>query len=139
MHIVKKLNAQVGFGTCVEFATEDGHYVATWSKETSQLTLTMPGGATLYSIGNNVIYDPFSNSINQDDTEQTKNSTEKKDFTHTQDLIQKKKLVQPEDTTQKEDSAQIENLNDKIETIPFLNTRGAYIFDVVKVNLCRFE
>lgn len=92
---MKKLNAQVGFGTCVEFATEDGHYVATWSKETSQLTLTMPGGATLYSIGNNVIYDPFSNSINQDDTEQTKNSTEKKDFTHTQDLIQKKNWYNP--------------------------------------------
>ena len=49
---------QVEAGTCVEFETKDGHYIATWSKKTSLLTLSMPGGATLSASGNIVTYNP---------------------------------------------------------------------------------
>lgn len=53
----------------MEFSTIDGHYAATWSKETSQISLTMPGGAILYAIGTTVTYDT-SGGIKKHDPKQ---------------------------------------------------------------------
>lgn len=66
----KKENEQIGAGVCVEFSTVDGHYAATWSKETSQISLTMPGGAILYAVGTTVTYDT-SGGIKKHDPKQT--------------------------------------------------------------------
>lgn len=60
-------------GICVEFETMDGLYAATWSKplcpcsfEACQLSLSMPGGATLYAHKNSVSFDPSDGSKKHD-------------------------------------------------------------------------
>lgn len=53
-------------GVCVEFNTVDGLYAATWSKDSCQLSLSMPGGATLYAVGNTVSFDPSDGSKKHD-------------------------------------------------------------------------
>lgn len=87
----------------------------------------MPGGATLYSIENTIIYDPFSGSKKHDDIIQIEISTQTED------------LTQIENSTQEEDLTKIEDLNNKKKIIPLLNTHGVYVFDVVYIDLYRFE
>jgi len=53
-------------GVCVEFNTVDGLYAATWSNDAHQLSLSMPGGATLYAVGNSVRFDPSDGSKKRD-------------------------------------------------------------------------
>jgi len=143
-------NLQIGCGTCIEFTTEDGHYVATWSKENSQLTLTMPGGATLHSIGNIVTYKSFSTSNKHDDPIEIKksipkkdlihieSSNQKEDFTQIKYLTEKKDLTQFKNSTKEEDFTQIDDSNNENTIIQPLYTYGAYVFDVVNTDLYRF-
>ncbi|XP_073389288.1 uncharacterized protein [Physcomitrium patens] len=53
-------------GVCVEFETVDGLYAATWSKQARQISLSMPGGASLYSVGSTISFDPTDGSKKYD-------------------------------------------------------------------------
>jgi len=115
MEQTKNENVQVGFGTCVEFATEDGDYVATWSKEKSQITLAMPGGATLCSTGNTVTYNPFSTLKKSSDPIQTENSNDENTAIQKEDFTDIKNISNEIMATPKEDFINIENSNNEIK------------------------
>lgn len=44
----------------------DGLYAATWSKQARQISLSMPGGASLYSVGSTISFDPTDGSKKYD-------------------------------------------------------------------------
>lgn len=77
---------QIGGGVAVEFTTVEGHYCATWSKETCQLSLAMPGGAILYTNGNTITFDPSDGSKKFDPLQTEDDERKHGPFTNTNGL-----------------------------------------------------